>query len=310
MENTGCALCNGDQAREIYHISDWFLNRPQVKTTLVQCQNCGLVYQNPRPTIDEMEQHYPQDYEPYHNYETKKTAWLLEKAIEYGMDKRARSFVFRKRSGNKLLDVGCASGDYLNFMWKKYHLEVQGVEINSYAADLARNKYHLDVFTGTLEQAGFQENLFDVVTMWDVLEHLHDPNSTLQEIVRILKPGGLLALRVPNADSFDAKIFGPYWSGLDSPRHLYVFGKSTLTKVLEKNSFRILDLSSKDGSYLSFVLSIRLWMVAKEIRSSIRDPLIKILSGSAARVLSAPIFYVYSLLQRSSQMVVVAQVLK
>jgi len=260
--------------------------------------------------MDEMEQHYPQEYEPYHSYENKKTSWLLEKAIEYGLDKRARSFVFRKQAGNLLLDVGCASGDFLNFMRKKYHWEVQGVEISSYAAALARDKFNLDVFTGTLEQAEFQENSFNVVTMWDVLEHLHDPNSTLQEIARILKPAGMLALRVPNADSFDAKIFGPYWSGLDSPRHLYVFGKSTITKILEKNGFRILGLSSNDGSYLSFILSIRMWMVAREISSSIRDPLIKILSGSAARILSAPIFYFYSLLQRSSQMVVVAQVLK
>lgn len=305
METVPCNICGSSSQQVLYRVSDWLLERPEVQSTLVRCRDCGLIYQNPRPTAVEMGQHYPSDYEPFHSYESKKPSWLLRKAIEYGMDNRAKLVTSAVYSG-KLLDVGCAAGDFLDHVRQKGGWEVQGVEISPFAADLARRKYHLDVFTGTLEEACFADETFDAVTMWDVLEHLHDPADSLKEVHRILKPGGVLAFRVPNGDSFDAKLFGPYWSGLDAPRHLYVFQKRTLQTLLNKSGFRMARATSRNGSYLSFVLSLRLWMVAKGVRQGLRDNLMRVLYHPVGRILSAPLFYLYSLPQRTSQLMVTA----
>jgi ubiquinone/menaquinone biosynthesis C-methylase UbiE len=256
-----------------------------------------------------MGEHYPPEYEPYQSYEVKKNSWLMQKAVDYGLDNRARGVMNYKKSG-LLLDLGCAAGDFLIHIQKKYGWQVRGVEISNYASAIAREQLGLDVFTGNLQAASFPDNTFDAVTMWDVLEHLHDPTATLREIHRVMKPGGILALRVPNGDSYDARIFGSYWSGLDAPRHLYVYSRSTLRALLEKNGFEVLRMTSKHGSYLGFVLSIRMLVVSKGMKPAMRDALIAAMYHPLARMASAPLFYLYSLLQNSSQLMVSTRVKK
>jgi ubiquinone/menaquinone biosynthesis C-methylase UbiE len=309
METVSCNLCGSNENKTVYRVSDWLLNRPDVVTTLVKCEQCGLIFQNPRPDAAEMEQHYPPDYEPFLNFGTKKSSWLHQKSVEYGLNKRAQAVNKHVKSG-RLLDIGCAVGDFLAFMRDKYLWQACGVEVSEHAANIARTHYGLDVFTGTLEEAEYADNSFDAVTMWDVLEHLHDPSATLREIQRILKPGGVLVFRVPNGDSIDAKFFGSYWAGLDSPRHLYVYGKSTLKQLLENNGLNLLDASSRQGSYVGVVLSIRMWLVAKQVALPIRNGLIKFLNHPIVRLIAAPFFFIYSFSGKSTQMTVSSRVNK
>jgi SAM-dependent methyltransferase len=187
---------------------------------------------------------------------------------------------------------------------------VHGVELNPYASQIARDKYGLDVFTGTVENAGFADDEFDVVTLWDVLEHMHDPLGTLKEIQRILKPGGFLVFRVPNGDSVERKIFGPYWSGYDSPRHLYVFTRSTINKMLLKSGFNIVRIFSKHGSYLGFTLSLRFYMSGKGWQPKKVKYITEALQSSLARLIFLPLFFFYGLAQQSLQLWVVATVSK
>jgi 2-polyprenyl-3-methyl-5-hydroxy-6-metoxy-1,4-benzoquinol methylase len=304
MEKVSCNLCGSNSFRTIYRLSDWLLDRPTVESTIVQCQSCGLIYQNPRPSIDEMDQHYPQDYEPY-NSDKKSPSWLQRKAVNYGFEKRAKNVIAYKAKGS-LLDIGCATGTFLNHMRQKHNWQVCGVEISSYAAQAAKEMYGLDVFNGMLEQANFPDGSFDAVTMWDVLEHLHDPSNTLREIHRILKPGGILVFRVPNGDSLDARLFGPYWAGFDAPRHLYVYQRSTLHKLLEKNGFMFRSATSRQASYMGFVVSLRFWMTGKKVNPSTREALAKFFYLPVTRLAAAPLFFVYDLFDRSTQLTVTA----
>jgi SAM-dependent methyltransferase len=195
---------------------------------------------------------------------------------------------------------------FLNGMRSQGDWELHGVEINPYAAEIARDRYGLQVRIGTLIEAAYPAHFFDVITMWDVLEHLHQPLENLREIDRILKPDGLLILRVPNVSSWDAKLFKRSWAGYDAPRHLYVFSPSTLEELLLKAGFRLINCSSQSGNYTTFLLSLRFWINAHEYNSKPAKLLLRILYHPIMRIFSAPIFYLRGLGLRGPQIVVTA----
>ncbi len=305
METVRCNSCGSTEFSELYTLPDYLLERPDVFATLVKCRQCGLIYQNPRPSIAEMSQHYPENYEPYETKEEQKTSWLFQKAIKYGIAKRVR-FVTKYKKNGRVLDVGCATGVFLEGMRARGKWELYGVEPSDHAATIAFQKTNADIFVGTLEQAQFSGNFFDVVTMWDVLEHVHNPQETLDEIYRILKPDGLLVIRVPNVDSLQAKIFGRFWAGLDAPRHLYVFSPEDLSNMLRKSGFQIKNKSFGSASYLVFSLSLRFWMVEKGIQKSVRQGILWILNHPVSRLISAPFFYLTGFLDKGPLLVVTA----
>ena len=290
MDASVCNLCGKTNAVPVIcDLPDLLLHRNEVSSTFVKCLSCGLIYQNPRPTLAEMADHYPPDYESYVSQaDLENSTLLLKQAYRYGIAKRCW-FVTRYKSNGRLLDVGCATGIFLQGIQQYGNWEPYGVEVNEQAAHVAQ-EHGIDIRLGTLEQAGFPDEFFDVVTLWDVLEHLHDPAGSLREIYRILKPDGLLVIRVPNANSWDSRLFGRYWAGLDAPRHLYVFTPLTLDALLTANHFHAFAWSSQIGAYSTFLLSLRFWSGSRK-PSKMRDFTIKFLNHPIMRVLLAPFFY-------------------
>lgn len=306
MEYVSCNLCNHNDAILLYQVQDWLFNKPENTSRLVRCRNCGLIYQNPRPTADEIIKYYPQDYELYQvEKEHKRASRLMQCVMQYGINKRRR-VVMREKSGGTLLDVGCATGIFLETMQKSKQWILKGVEISDKAARIAREQKNLDVVTGTLGQAQFPDGYFDVVTLWDVLEHLHDPLGSLREIHRILKPDGVIVFRVPNAGSLDARLFGPYWAGLEPPRHLYVFDQKTLAALLERAGFKVKRMSCEIGSYPTFVLSLRFWMIGKSINPKNQEGISRFLYSPFARAVTVPLFFIISLIKQGSLFTVIA----
>jgi SAM-dependent methyltransferase len=141
----------------------------------------------------------------------------------------------------KLLDVGCSTGFLLNAA--RLRFEPTGVEPSRWAADYAGRQLKILVRRGTLEEAKFPDASFDVVTLVDVIEHLADPLSTLQEIRRVLKPGGLLYVVTPNIASLMARLMRSRWWGL-RPAHIYYFSPRTLRHLLDKAGFEPILLRS------------------------------------------------------------------
>jgi SAM-dependent methyltransferase len=220
------------------------------------------------------------------------------------MSKRQR-FVSRHRPGGRLLDVGCATGLFLRAMRASGVWTVQGVEVDPQAASIARDRYHLDVYTGTLEQAALPGEAFDAITLWDVLEHLHDPAASLGELHRLLKPGGVLVVRVPNGASWDARLFGQYWAGLEPPRHLYVFTAVTLRQFIERAGLAVVEFSSASAAYITFLLSLKFYL--RERGGRLARRLFPLLYHPVMRLLSAPLFGLASLGLRGPQLVAVAR---
>jgi len=291
MEYVNCNSCGSADTKILYELWDYLLQRMEVQGTLVRCRQCGLIYQNPRPELNEISFDYPPEYAPYNcQLDKTNTSKLDDWLVQYGLNKRIHLIKKYKENGS-LLDIGCGSGEFLNAMQIIPGWNLTGVELNSYAADKAIDRYNLRIFNGTLEQAFFPNETFDVVTLWDVLEHLHDPTASLIEIRRILKPGGLLVLRVPNYQSWQRRLFGRHWAGLDAPRHLYVFDAITLSRLLENSGFIIDKIQCLMGSYPTFLLSLQFWMVENQMKQINQSRIIKLFSHPVSRIAFAPFFY-------------------
>jgi len=289
METVLCNYCNSSTSDLLYKIPDFYLDKKDIFYSLVKCRKCGLIYQNPRPTQEEIGEAYPSTYDAF-NLDQKRS-WFEAKVFQYGLEKRCRAITSIKRNPGRLLDIGCSTGLFLQAMQSKHGWEAYGVEINEYPASIAREKYHLNIFHGSLEQASYPPAFFDAVTLWDVLEHLPDPSSTLQEVKRIIKPDGVLIVRVPNYDSWDAIIFGPAWAGLDVPRHFYVFSQNCLVNILEKNGFTAPKLNCKIGSFPMFVISLRFWMNKKSFNLSSRRIINRLINNPITQCISSPFYF-------------------
>ena len=235
MEEVNCALCGAYEA-DLLCVGKDRLHGIDGVFQLVRCRHCGLVYLSPRPTREEMGRYYPNEYRAYKGVNG---PGLLARLVHrWGVEKKCQAITNLRERG-EILDVGCATGQFLKAM-KEKGWAVQGVEVNENAVMYARERLGLDVSAGELEEAGFPDKHFDVVTMWHVLEHLHDPVGTLMEVRRVLKDEGLLIVSVPNIKSIEACIFGEFWAGLDIPRHLYVFSPETLGGILRRAGFKVI----------------------------------------------------------------------
>lgn len=295
MESICCDLCGSSESTLFYQGTDAVMHTTDQIFTLVRCRRCGLVYMNPRPIQPEMDRYYPPQYEPYHYHVPRSRNRLKEKLFFYGVDKRARLInkLMGERQSLSILDIGCSSGVFLARINQIYNWDVHGVEPNQMAAQIARDIHGLDqVITGTLAEAHYPDNRFDVVTLWNVLEHLHSPQSTLQEIRRILKPGGLLVCAVPNVGSFDARLFKQYWHGFELPRHLYHFSPATLEKLYRKNSFRLIKRTGMSGQHYLLLLSLRLWMQA-HLPATMQQPIERLWLSPMWRLLLSPVLFWY-----------------
>jgi len=135
-----------------------------------------------------------------------------------------------------LIDIGCGSGNYLQIM-RELGWKVLGIEPDAAGANIAASK-GIPVFNGVLEAAKLPDCSASHITMVHVLEHLPDPESVIKECRRILKPGGGLAIRTPNADGLTFKIFGRSCYILDIPRHLFLFTPKSARLLFEKIHFK------------------------------------------------------------------------
>jgi SAM-dependent methyltransferase len=260
VETTPCLLCGSTRAQPLYTLNDALLGLPG-RFVLVRCVDCGLVYQNPRPTPAEIGAYYPPEYDSFVAPPWCHPRLLPRLARLYGLKKRwalVEQHAPPHVGQLDILDVGCATGVFLaagSAHWRK-----TGIELSAEAVRYAQERFGLRVYQGTLETVALPDHSFDVVTLWDVLEHVHQPVQTLAHVRRLLRPDGILVLRMPNLDSWDARLFGPGWAGLDAPRHLMVPDTTTTQRLLEQSGFTLVERRCLNGSYAMLALTWRFWV--------------------------------------------------
>lgn len=309
MEETPCLLCGASDGEIVYHAADLQLGLPGL-FRYVRCQQCGLIYQTPRPVAAEMGRYYPDDYLPFDTGLSSRQGLiqgLRQRLVQYGLQKRCRPLLRARRMAGPgaLLDIGCGPGHFLAAM-QAHGWDVQGVETNPRAAQYGNQVLGVPIKTGALREGEFGAGTFDAVTLWDVLEHLHHPARTLQEIVRILRPGGILLLRVPVVDSLDARLFGSAWAGLDPPRHLVVFSQRTVEQMLVQQGLDVLRAWSLSGSHASFVLSLQ-FKARQKGESGLLSKIAKVVGSPLGAILGSPYFLAMDQLHLGPELTVLAR---
>ncbi len=207
---------------------------------IVQCDHCGLVYANPRWTTEELE-----------------AAYVAVEDETYVSEREGRELSFRKHlsslekytgpgNGRSLLDIGAYIGVFVEVAaaagWEAY-----GIEPSSWAVSQAI-KRGLRVYQGTQDAQEIIGQQFDVVTMWDVIEHVADPASELRKSYNLLKPGGWLSVHTMNIESVTARLLGRRWPWL-MDMHLYYFSQKTLAALLQNIGYEVI-WSGTQGRYL------------------------------------------------------------
>ena len=198
--------------------------------------------------------------------------------------------VTQRSQPGHLLDVGCATGNYLAEMQKK-DWQVTGVELEPDTADYARRRFDIDVFTGDLLESNFPSRSYDVVTLWDVLEHVYSPIAVLQEVHRVLKSDGLLIFSIPDPDSIWAHRFQAAWIGYDAPRHLHLFHGDNLQQLLIETGYSFEAQEHFLATYHTWVASFHTWLNANMDNNLLRKILIKVAYLPIWASLTSPYFH-------------------
>jgi 2-polyprenyl-3-methyl-5-hydroxy-6-metoxy-1,4-benzoquinol methylase len=247
MNYVNCNLCNNNEYKLFKKIKGM---------QLVKCKQCGLVYLNPRPTQQEINEEYSAEYhiERLLGQEPK-----TEKEIEQEINKnigRAEEIVKRFGNKGKLLDIGCGAAFFIACL-KRYGWDVTGIDISEWASKFAGEKLGLNIFTGSVGEIQLKER-FDVITMYHNLEHLPDPLKTLKRVSELLSDDGMLVVKGPNLASFDRIWHGNNWRGYSDKSHLYYFIPKTYQMMLEKAGFFVQKIIFQYWDPVAHLMEIRL----------------------------------------------------
>ncbi len=318
METVNCLLCG--HAGSTPRIQGWdrMCDVPGVYT-LSECDRCGFLFLSPRPDAVEIKRHYPDEYPFYSSFFDQPPR--VRSLGLYELDKRCQTTVDAANGGRDVLDIGCAVGDFLSTMRERGWC-VRGVEPDPGAAEYARQRHGIDVFTGYLDDAPYPAESFDAVTMWEVLEHTPQPVDTLRRVFELLRPGGAIVLSVPNRSSLQSRVLGTYWIGNDFPRHYSVFSPGHMRQALSTAGFaepRVFShrgrLGAMHNELVCFLGSVDLWLrggdrgrgARRAVERVVAPVVLSPLGVAPLFLLTLPASVAVRKLNRGSQMIAVAR---
>ena len=229
-----CPVCGQMGAQEWLRGPDRFHGR-QEEYTLVRCPGCSLVWLSNPPQPSEMHLHYTAAYD--------KLISASGRNSPHRWRERKSALTPHKQSG-AILDLGCSSGSFLESL-KGGEWKLHGIEMSKDCAQVAEVKTGAQVFVGDILEAPFRPESFDVITCFDVLEHLYEPRRVMAKVGEWLKPGGIFYVLVPNVDAAEARVFGGYWHGLELPRHLFHYSPASLKFLANSAGLREVSLETR-----------------------------------------------------------------
>jgi SAM-dependent methyltransferase len=244
LEHVVCNLCGADDAATVYE-ARYPEGGPRdlVRTfrasgdellidRLVECRRCGLQYVDPRPTGTAIVAAYSAGDDPAYVSQVEARERTFASAVAHIEALAA--------ARGRVLDIGTAAGAFLAAA-RARGWEVEGCEPNRWMADWGSRHYGLRIRSGELFDQDFAPQSFDVVTLWDVIEHTPDPSGVVRHVAGLLRPGGLLIVNYPDIGSWIARLLGRRWPFLSSV-HLFYFTRTTMTRFLTRHGFDVVEL--------------------------------------------------------------------
>lgn len=243
LEAVDCYLCGSAEGVRMFEDPPFEVKR---------C-GCGFVYVTPRVPDDKLHLIYQTNYFKstsakdfgYSDYTLDRDLYLKTFA------KKAR-IVQRFKPAGRVLEVGSAAGFFLRAMRDRGY-DVHGVEVSRYVAEFARDELGIEtVFNGRLADAPLEPESFDVVAMWDVIEHLADPIAELERMRALMRPDGALFIQTQDVSALTARVLGKKWLHFKQLEHIYHFDPRTIQRALDRAGFEIVHVThTGTGKYIS-----------------------------------------------------------
>ncbi len=248
-----CPFCKSKNLEPVFQVKDFTVSNEMY--SIIHCDNCRFRFTQDIPDLESIGKYYKAESYVSHT-DSKKGIInkLYHTARKIMLNKKYKHIrnITRLSSGN-LLDIGAGTGYFANHMQQK-GFTVTGIEIDSDARQMAKNNFGLELKPNTFVYE-LPEKQFDIVTMWHVLEHIHDLDGYMQQISKTLKDDGTIVFALPNYTSFDGKHYNNLWAGYDSPRHLWHFSPDFFRGFASHYGFEIVKIKQLpfDGIYLSLL---------------------------------------------------------
>ncbi len=246
MEPVACNICESRRSKTIFKPKYGKIRKEQdlidkfrssgdetLIDRVVKCKKCGLMYINPRIKPELIFAGYSEGEDLNFVSQAKGRELTFARSLKL-------IHKFRKGKKGRILDIGTAGGSFLHVARKK-GWDVYGCEPNKWLCKWGKEHYGIDIKPGDVFQQNYPDAYFDVVTLWDVLEHTPDPKKALKECRRIMKPGGLLVVNYPDCGSWLARLMGRKWIFYLSV-HLYYFTPKTIRKILARSGFKTIKI--------------------------------------------------------------------
>lgn len=283
-----CPICDFKKFKPFLACKDYTVSRETFQ--IVECENCGFHFTNPRPAENEIGKYYQsEEYishsgtkkgfinRAYHLVRNYTLAKKLQLVVRVGMSPPEKL---------SILDYGCGTGEFLNTC-KRAGFRTTGIEPEESARTYAINNYGLNVLPPDAIKS-FKNDSFDMVTLWHVLEHIHRLKEFIGELKRILKGRGVAIIAVPNLTSMDAKIYKEFWAAYDLPRHLYHFSPKDIMKLFSEFGFELENVKPMvfDAFYVS-MLSEKYKNAENEHKKNSGNLISAILNGAKSNVFAS-----------------------
>ncbi|MBI4991347.1 class I SAM-dependent methyltransferase [Candidatus Gottesmanbacteria bacterium] len=227
-----CKLCFSQHTKIIRKYNNYYL---------IRCKRCGVVFIYPQPRRIRIAQN---NLSLYDSKQSEKAYFYKREELIRRAKENIKILKKYEKIG-KLLDIGCSYGFYSK-VFKDYHYDVTGIDISERAIKYAKNYFKLNAIIGNFEKHKNRYNYYDVITMFDIIEHFHNPQQIIRKVHQLLKNKGIVIIQTPNMDSLLEKLCRTKWFWLLVPQHLFLFNKPSLSRILTENGFKILNTSSWD----------------------------------------------------------------
>lgn len=248
-----CPVCQSKEIFPVLTAIDYTVSQESFE--IYQCGTCTARFTQGIPTAERIGPYYQSDEYISHSNTSQGIVNRMYQVVRGITLKQKRSLV-KKSSGLRqgtLLDIGSGTGEFLHTM-KEDNWRVKGIEPDDHARNFAIKNYSLQVFEPNA-LFDLEDGSFQVITMWHVLEHVHDLHAYLSKIHSLLVSKGTLLIAVPNYKASDANHYGEHWAAYDVPRHLYHFTPKSMIDLLKKHRFQFINLKAMpfDGFYVSLL---------------------------------------------------------